>query len=100
MELWMLPHFSHLVGYANVTGKSEGNSSFYWVSEIISLSSLVAESEAEFASSIWLFLVKFRFHALFSPSNMSRCISIFLNRRYLFTNCTDIEYTWNYFSGY
>ena len=58
----MLPYFLHLVGYANVIGKSEGNSSFYWFSEIISLSSLVAESEAEFASSIWVLLVKFRCH--------------------------------------
>ena len=58
----MLPYFLHLVGCANVIDKSEGNSSFYWVSEIISLSSLVAESEAEFASSIWAFLVKFKCH--------------------------------------
>ena len=46
----MWPYFLYLVGCANVIGKSEGNSSFYWVSEIISLSSLVAESEAEFVS--------------------------------------------------
>ena len=46
----MWPYFLYLVGCANVIGKSEGNSSFHWVSEIISLSSLVAESEAEFVS--------------------------------------------------
>ena len=58
----MWPYFLYLVGCANVIGKSEGNSSFYWVSEMISISSFVAKSEAEFESLILVFLVKFRCH--------------------------------------
>ena len=60
MEFCVSPYCLHLAGCNIVVGKSEGNSSFYWASEIISLYRLVAESEAQLASSIWVFLVKLR----------------------------------------
>ena len=50
MELWMLSYFLNLVDGFRVVDKFKGNSGVCWVSEIITFSQLVTESETNFVS--------------------------------------------------